>query len=114
LLDEVPGEVDFLLLDDFAYDAAALAKVAGHAAVAELLGKLADALGAAVAPADGEAAKAALKDFATVAGVKPGALMFPLRVALSGRAHGPDLGQLMVLLGRERCVARIRQLIAKL
>ena len=38
---------------------------------------------------------------AKAAGAKPGQLMFPLRVALSGRAHGPDLGEMLTLLGKD-------------
>jgi glutamyl-tRNA synthetase len=114
LLGEVPGEVDFLLRDGFDYDPEGLAKVAANAAAAELLAKLAAALVAMPEPADGEAAKEALKGIAAQLGVKPGALMFPLRLALSGRPHGLDLGQLMVLLGRERCVARVRALVGRL
>ena len=45
---------------------------------------------------------------AQAAGAKPGLLMFPLRVALSGRAHGPDLGDMLNLLGKEPCVKRVR------
>jgi glutamyl-tRNA synthetase len=33
--------------------------------------------------------------------------MFPVRVALSGKAGGPDLGDLLSLLGQDRCVARL-------
>lgn len=114
LLSEVPGEVDFLLRDDFTYDPQAVTKLAGNPATAELLAVMADALGCIAEATDPDAAKDSLKDIAAAAGVKPGALMFPLRIALSGRSHGPDLGQLMVLLGRERCVARIRILITKI
>ena len=55
-----------------------------------------------------DAAKSALTETATAAGAKPGQLMFPLRVALSGRAHGPDLGDIFAILGKEKCVARLR------
>jgi glutamyl-tRNA synthetase len=61
-----------------------------------------------------DAAKAALNEVAKAAGAKPGQLMFPLRVALSGRAHGPDLGDMLNLLGRERCAARVSSFAAML
>ena len=57
----------------------------------------------------GHEAKAALHEVAVAAGVKPGQLMFPLRAALSGRAHGPDLGAILGLLGRARSIARLRE-----
>jgi glutamyl-tRNA synthetase len=41
-------------------------------------------------------------------GVKVGALMFPLRVAVTGQGHGVDLVPLLVLLGKEETVQRLR------
>ncbi len=114
LLGEVPEAVEFLLKDDFADEPEALAKVAGNPAAKGLLENLATALLGLPSLSDADAAKDALKEIAAAAGVKPGALMFPLRVALSGRAHGPDLGGVMVLLGNARCAERIHRLVAKL
>jgi glutamyl-tRNA synthetase len=107
LLGDVPAAVDFLLKDDFAYDDEALAKVRGNAAASGLLGALAVAL-AGIPEWSADAAKGAIAETASAAGAKAGQLMFPLRVALSGRGHGPDLGDILNLLGRERCVQRVR------
>lgn len=41
-------------------------------------------------------------------GAKGKALFMPLRLALTGRDHGPDLGELLPLIGRERALARLR------
>jgi glutamyl-tRNA synthetase len=46
--------------------------------------------------------------------VKPGNLMFPTRVALSGKSGGPDLGDILALLGREKSIARVRSLAVSL
>lgn len=114
LLAEVPGVVDFLLRDDCPPDPEAVGKVASQPAARELLARFADAIGQG-APFEGaETAAAALKAFAKEAGVKPGAIMFPLRVALSGRGHGPDLGGVMAVLGNTRCVERVRAFLAAL
>jgi len=40
--------------------------------------------------------------------VKPGALMFPLRVAITGQSHGVDLLPLLEILGKEETVSRLR------
>ncbi|MGB0774582.1 MAG: glutamate--tRNA ligase, partial [Akkermansiaceae bacterium] len=45
---------------------------------------------------------------------KPGQLMFPTRVALSGQAGGPDLGAILEILGKDRCVARLRAFVSQL
>ncbi len=113
LLGEVPAAVDFLLIDDFPCDDEALAKVRSNPAAKELLTSLADAF-AAITDWSADAAKTALAETATAAGAKPGQLMFPLRVALSGRAHGPDLGDILNLLGKQRCTDRVRSFAAML
>ena len=113
LLDEVPTAVDFLLQDEFAFDDEAVAKVRGNTAAGALLAELATAF-EALPEWSGEAAKAALQEVAKTAGVKPGQLMFPLRVAVSGRAHGPDLWEVLQLLGQARSGGRIRNFVGKL
>lgn len=113
LLGEVPAAVDFLLKKDFEYDGETVTKVRGNAAAGGLLVSLAAAF-EAMPDWSGDAAKAALNEAALAAGAKPGQLMFPLRAALSGRAHGPDLGEMMNLLGRDRCADRIRKFAAML
>ena len=49
---------------------------------------------------------AALKD---ATGRKGKPLFLPLRRALTGRDHGPDMAALLPLIGRDRAVARLRQ-----
>jgi glutamyl-tRNA synthetase len=113
LLGEVPTAVDFLLGDEFSSDEEAIAKVRGNPAAGEVLAALATAF-EAISDWSGDAAKAALTATASATGTKPGQLMFPLRVALSGRAHGPDLGEILDLLGKSRCVERVRNFVAQL
>lgn len=109
LLTEVPEAVRFLLVDDFSTDAAALEKVKGTAQVDSVLGGMQEAF-AALPEWSGELAKAAMGTAAGALGVKAGQMMFPLRVALSGKSGGPDLMVIMDLLGRDRCVQRIGKL----
>ena len=108
LLSEVPDAAAFLLTDAIELDAEVVAKVRANAAAAGLLEKLALAF-EGMGGWSGDAAKAVLNEVAAAASAKPGQLMFPLRAALSGRAHGPDLGAILDLLGRARCIARIRE-----
>jgi glutamyl-tRNA synthetase len=107
LFGDVPAAVDFLLKDDFENDDEAVTKVRGNPAAGGLLASLATSF-ETIPDWSADAAKAALNETATAAGAKPGQLMFPLRVALSGRAHGPDLGDVLNLLGKHRCVNRVR------
>lgn len=106
LLDEIPAAIDFLLTDDAPHDAEAVAKAKANpnsahlAALADLLDGLSEW--------SAEKAKEAIGEVATANGAKAGQLMFPVRVALSGRAHGPDLGEIFAILGKEKTVQRLR------
>jgi glutamyl-tRNA synthetase len=108
LLSEVPHAVDFLLKEDFCLEEEAVNKVRANSAAAGLLTTLSTAF-RAIPEWSADAAKSALNETAQAAGAKPGQLMFPLRVALSGRGHGPDLGDVLNLLGKERCATRVEQ-----
>jgi glutamyl-tRNA synthetase len=113
LLTEVPEAVRFLLEDAVVMDESAWAKMASTANVVAIL----DALGSALADVNdwsGDTAKAAIATAATAVGVKAGQMMFPLRVALSGKAGGPDLAVILQLLGRDRCLSRIRSVCQQL
>lgn len=109
LLTEVPEAVRFLLEDGFPVDAAALEKVKAGGNGEAVMRALHEALGQ-VDEWTAETAKAAIATAAAALGVKAGQMMFPLRVALSGKAGGPDLGVILSLLGRERSVQRIEEL----
>lgn len=108
LLSEVPATVDFLLCDDYFVDEEAVVKIRSNPEIEGLLTTLASAFDA-ISNWSSQTAKTALHEVATSAGSKPGQLMFPLRVALSGRSHGPDLDDILNLLGKERCSQRIRK-----
>jgi glutamyl-tRNA synthetase len=113
LLSEVPAALDFLLQDDIGIDPESLEKVAKNDQAAALLSALADAFDS-LPLWSADAAKEAIGETAKSLGAKPGQLMFPTRVALSGKSGGPDLGDIMSLLGRDPSVARVRNLATKL
>ncbi|MFZ1069999.1 MAG: glutamate--tRNA ligase, partial [Methyloceanibacter sp.] len=46
-------------------------------------------------------------DVKQATGIKGKALFQPLRLALTGREHGPELKLLLPLVGRERTLARL-------
>jgi len=49
------------------------------------------------------------KTMATEAGLNPGQLMQPLRVALSGEAGGPPIFEMLELLGKDEVKARLEK-----
>jgi nondiscriminating glutamyl-tRNA synthetase len=46
-------------------------------------------------------------------GVKGKKLYFPLRLALFGNGHGPELDKIIKLAGRERCIERLKEASSK-
>jgi glutamyl-tRNA synthetase len=72
----------------------------------QLIGQLHDAL-QAVAEWSGESTEAAMRAFAEANGLKLGAVAQPLRVALTGRTTSPGIFDVLAVLGREECLARL-------
>ena len=111
LLTEVPAMIAFFYDRDYAFDAETIEKVKKNAAVADLLAELAEALGAL---SDWSKAKATIGITAKANGAKPGELMFPTRVALTGAAGGPDLGAILEILGQAESIRRIQRAVTQL
>lgn len=61
---------------------------------------------------EAEGIKAAMKAVQKATGQKGKNLFMPIRAAVTGQTHGPDLPITIELLGREKIQARIRQIIS--
>jgi glutamyl-tRNA synthetase len=106
---ELPEWMSYFFQEDFAYDAAAAAKVftpAGLANVARLRERLAqidpDKFNAATLEAE-------FKTLAATTEQKTGALVHPARLAVSGRPVGPSLYHLLEVLGKPRVLSRLER-----
>jgi glutamyl/glutaminyl-tRNA synthetase len=103
-----PGRFALVADDAFAYDERAVAKwlekgePSGHAVLERVRATLADA--AAFEPA---ALEAAVSSFCEASGLGMGKVAQPLRVALTGSAASPPLGETLAVLGRDAVLARI-------
>ncbi|MEG2505030.1 MAG: glutamate--tRNA ligase, partial [Carnobacterium sp.] len=58
--------------------------------------------------------KAGIKTVQKETGVKGKNLFMPIRVAVTGQSHGPELGETIELLGREKAKAHLEAAIANL
>jgi glutamyl-tRNA synthetase len=94
--------------DDFDYDLAARDKFWKDERLPELLARLADEL-AALTDWSHDTCDRSLRQVAEKAGVKAGLLINATRVALVGQAVAPPLFETMLVLGKERVVARLRR-----
>jgi glutamyl-tRNA synthetase len=72
----------------------------------ELIGRLRQAL-ETVMPWSVQTTEAAMRAFADASNLKLGAVAQPLRVALTGRTTSPGIFEVLAVLGREECLARL-------
>ena len=72
----------------------------------ELIGRLRLAL-EAVTPWTAQTTEAAMRAFAETNNLKLGAVAQPLRVALTGRTTSPGIFDVLAVLGRQECLARL-------
>jgi glutamyl-tRNA synthetase len=112
ILGELPAYAGFYFRDDFEYNPEAAAK---QFTVENRLRLQAvrDAF-AGVAAFDAATLESELKATAVLLNVKPGALVHPTRLAVTGGSAGPSLYHLLEILGREKVLARITRALAKI
>lgn len=93
--------------DDFAMDEKAVKKNLQKEGMGDLLTGLATAL-EAVDPFDLEHVEAAVRGFSEETGAKLGLIMNGARTAMTGTGVGPSMFHAIPILGREKCVERLR------
>lgn len=108
LLGDFTGWARAFFADDFEYETEAREKFWKDERLPGMLGKIADALDA-LPDWNHDACDAALRGVAAAATVKAGLLINATRVAIVGRAVAPPLFETMVILGKDRVVARLRR-----
>ena len=110
LLRDAVSAADFFFLDQLApYDPAELIPPkGGDAAMALRVLQTAQQVLATVT-FDHDSLDAALRSAAAQLGLKAGPMFQPIRVAVCGRKNAPPLFETLIVLGREVCLARIRQ-----
>ncbi len=111
LLSEVPAMISFFTDEGYPFDTDGVEKVRKNEKAVVLLGQLADAFASL---ADWSEARGSIGETAKANGAKPGQLMFPTRVALSGMTGGPDLGEILDILGQDESVRRVRRMVGEL
>jgi glutamyl-tRNA synthetase len=94
--------------DEFEYETAAVKKNLKDERLKELLPGLADRL-AQVEDFTHDGTEAALRAYSEEQGVKAGLLINAARTALTGQSVGPGMFDIVVTLGRVRCVERLRR-----
>ena len=111
LITEVGPWTRPLFTEDFPFDDIAVEKTLKPAGTAARLRELASKLNR-VTDWSHDPIEAAFKELAAAASVKPALYIHPARIALSGRAVGPGLYQMMIVLGKDRVLARLEKAAA--
>src|SRR5436190_6335837 len=114
-LKELAAQIEpFLVADDaIEYDAEAEKKHLKGEDVAARMSELRDAL-ANTQPFDVATTEQSLRALAESRGLGAAKYIHPLRLALTGRGASPPIFDVAVLLGKEKTVARLDRLLAKL
>jgi glutamyl-tRNA synthetase len=107
VLQDFPKLSRIFLIDHVEYDQAAVEKFLKDDTVRGYLKTLSDRL-AALPEFIHESLEAAVRTLAEELGIKPAILMNASRVALTGQAVAPGLFDVMMLLGRDKAVTRLR------
>jgi glutamyl-tRNA synthetase len=107
VLQDFPKLSRMFLIDHVDYDQAAVEKFLKDDTVRGYLKSLSDRL-AALPEFTHESLEAAVRTLAEELGIKPAILMNASRVALTGQAVAPGLFDVMMLLGRDKTVSRLR------
>ena len=107
VLQDFPKLSRMFLIDRVEYDQAAVEKFLKDDTVRGYLKTLSDRL-AALPEFTHESLEAAVRTLAEGLGIKPAILMNASRVALTGQAVAPGLFDVMMLLGGEKTVTRLR------
>ncbi|MDR3750321.1 MAG: glutamate--tRNA ligase [Terracidiphilus sp.] len=114
LLRDAVSAADFFFVKELApYDPKELVPQKGDAALARRVLEHAQQVLATI-PFDTDSLDETLRAAAAQLGLKAGQAFQPIRVAVCGRKNAPPLFETMAVLGRDVCLARIRQALESL
>ncbi|GBC98058.1 Glutamate--tRNA ligase 1 [bacterium HR17] len=109
-LQEAVELAEFFYREPESYDEKAKSRLCREG-VADLLLELSNRLDA-LTTFTVEQVEATVRQLAAERGMKAADIIHPTRAALTGRMEGPSLFHLMAVLGKERCVGRLRRAVA--
>ncbi|MCL6448820.1 MAG: glutamate--tRNA ligase [Armatimonadetes bacterium] len=107
---ELVDAADYFFQDNFTYDEKGVKKFFSRPETADLLQRGKDVL-AKTEPFDLPTVEAAYRNLVAELGISGGALIHPTRLAISGKTMGPGLFDLIVVLGKKKCLERLDRAI---
>lgn len=109
---QIPASVEMYFNDEFGFENDEAAAVLQAETVPTVIGMLLEEL-PKLEVLDGAAVKVLFKTIQKTTKLKGKDVFMPIRVALTGNQHGPELAEMVPLLGIERTEKRIRASLAK-
>jgi glutamyl-tRNA synthetase len=106
-LKDLPEQSSYFFTGEVRYDEKAVARHLRLEGVPALLNELADRLGR-LGAFDTAGIEHVIRGLIAERGLKPGDVMQPARVAVSGRAETPGLFEVMAILGKDTTLSRLR------
>jgi len=108
ILKEAPDVASYFFTDDFEYDEKGAKKHLAKDTTPALLNAVADKLQAAP-DWSLESIDSAVREAGAGMGMEGGKVIHPVRMAITGRTWGPGLFELMRVIGKDRCITRLRK-----
>lgn len=108
-LDEIPDRISFIFKDFEITEDSALEVLKGETVKELLEGGLKLLKG--VEAFDEENSKTFMKELQKATGIKGKNLYMPFRAAISGNVHGPEMNNIIYLLGKDKMIERIKYTI---
>lgn len=106
---EVTGYVDYFFRDELEYQDAEVQSLLSQEQVPQLLESLEQDLAQAPADLEPQVARKVVRDTGKRLELGGKKVFMPLRAALTGCTRGPELDEIMSILGRDRVIQRLRR-----
>lgn len=107
---QIPEYVKMYFTDEFAFESEEAKAVLQPETVPTVLKSFAEELQKAEI-SDGASVKAVFKAVQKATGLKGKDVFMPVRVALTGCQHGPEMAEIIPLFGKDKCVARVNKVL---
>lgn len=112
VLSDVPGLIDFMLKDDYAFDPASVESTLAKEGALDVVKGVAEEM-KKLEPFTAASTETLCRDYAKSNGLKNGQVFHPVRVSVSGRTKGPSLFHMLEVLGKERVLKRIEKVLSR-
>lgn len=110
---EIVNHIDIFFNEDITFENEEATEVLRDATIPQVMESFREKL-QTLDIVDAIAVKALLKSITKELKLGGKKVFMPIRVALTGKMHGPDLDKIIVLIGRERILARLATTLAKI